>query len=148
MYKRILVAVDGTEQSYKALAHAVAIAETFDSELKIVTVVPHLHYYNGMNDNVHNENIVFDIQDKLRPFYKNVLTNAVIKVRSDNPDVNFSTIMSEGRPSVKIVELAEKEGYDLIIMGGRRISGILSLLEERTSRSVLDNSKIPVMIIT
>jgi len=39
MYKRLLVAVDGSEQSYKALDQAVAIAEKFDSELIVLTII-------------------------------------------------------------------------------------------------------------
>jgi len=42
MYKRLLVAVDGSEHSYKALDHAVAIAEKFDSELILLTILPSL----------------------------------------------------------------------------------------------------------
>ncbi|GAG51988.1 unnamed protein product [marine sediment metagenome] len=147
MYKRLLVAVDGSELSYKALAHVVAIAETFGSELKIVTVVPHQRYYSGITGSSHNENIFFDIQDKLVPIYRKILTNAEAKVKSENPDMNVSTILMEGQPSIIIVEVAEKEECDMIIMGCRRLGGILSLLEENTSRSVINTSKIPVMII-
>jgi nucleotide-binding universal stress UspA family protein len=42
MYERILVALDGSEQSYKALDHAAAIAEKFGSELTLLTVVPRM----------------------------------------------------------------------------------------------------------
>ncbi|HUS78506.1 MAG TPA: universal stress protein, partial [Patescibacteria group bacterium] len=40
MYKSILVALEGSEQSCKALDHAAAIAEKFGSELTLLTVVP------------------------------------------------------------------------------------------------------------
>ena len=148
MYKRLLVAVDGSEQSYKALTHAVAIAEKFGSELKIVTVVPHQYYYGDITERSHIDKIFFDVQGRLRPIYKNILVNAEAKVKSDYPDLDVTAILMEGRPSIKIVEVAEKEGCDLIIMGCRGLSGIWSWIEESTSRSVNNTSKIPVMIIT
>ena len=141
------MAIDGSVQSYNALTHAVAIAEKFGSELKIVTVVPHQYYYGDINESSHMDKIFFKIQDNLLPVYNNILVNAEAKVRSDYPDLDVTAILMEGRPSVKIVELAEKEGCDLIIMGCRGLSGIIGLLEESTSHSVIDKSKIPVMII-
>ncbi len=148
MYNCLLVAFDGSEQSFKALIHAVTIAEKFGSELKIVTVVPNQMSRMYLLDRIYNVNVLLDIHDGMIPIYKNILANAEAKVRSEHPDVNVTAILMEGRPSVKIVEVADKEGCDLIIMGYRRLGSILYFLEECTSRSVMNNSKIPVMIIT
>jgi len=147
MYSRILVAVDGSELSHNALDYAVNLAEKFGSELKIVTVVPRPIYYISMPMGIYSDVVVFNDSSTNETRYTKYLAKAEAKVRSDYPDLDVRAILMEGRPSVKIVELAEKEGCDIIIMGCRGLSGIIGLLEESTSRSVMNKSKIPVMII-
>ena len=39
MFKKILVPVDGSEGSWRALAQAVAIGEKFESEIQVVNVI-------------------------------------------------------------------------------------------------------------
>ena len=53
----------------------------------------------------------------------------------------------EGRPSVNIVYVAEKEGYDLMVMGSRGIGGIEGRIFGSTSRRVAASCKKPIMII-
>jgi nucleotide-binding universal stress UspA family protein len=56
-------------------------------------------------------------------------------------------MLREGRPSATIVDVAEKDGYDLIVMGSRGIRGITSWILGSTSRGVVDSCKKPVLII-
>ncbi|GAG73487.1 unnamed protein product [marine sediment metagenome] len=152
MNTRLLVAVNGSEESYKALTHAVTIAEEFGSELKIVTVVPTQYYCANINESNHLDTIFFDVQDRLIIVYKKVLAKAEAKIRSEYPDMNVNAILVEGRPSVKIVDLAEKERCDMIVVGrSPKISGIIGMIldwmEKSTSNIVLDDSKVNVMVV-
>ncbi len=56
-------------------------------------------------------------------------------------------MLMEGRPSANIVDVAEKEGYDLMVMGSRGIGGIKGRIFGSTSRRVVDSCKTPVLII-
>jgi len=147
MYKRMLVALDGSEQSRKALDHAVAIAEKFSSELTLLTVVPRvmIPFFNdgGFASTVD----VVQYQERNKDIYQNVLTEAEARVRSEHPDLSVSTMLREGRPSAAIVDVAEKEGHDLIVMGSRGIRGILGWILGSTSRGVVDSCTKPVLII-
>jgi nucleotide-binding universal stress UspA family protein len=136
VYWRILVAVDGSEQSCKALDHAAAIAEKFGSELTLLAVIPRM---------VARE--MTQYQDGMKAIYQDVLTDAEVRVRSKHPDLNVSTMLREGRPSSTIVDVAENEGYELIVMGSRGIRGIMSFILRSTSRRVVDSCKKPVLII-
>ena len=152
MYKNMLVALDGSERSYKALEHAVAIAEKFGSELTILTVVPKMvfpvfpHEDFGTFPMTAIKNI-YHAQDCIKAFYQDVLTHAEAKVRLEHADLSISTILMEGRPLDSIVDVAEKGGYDLVIMGSRRMSSITSRIFGSTSRDVVDSCKKPVLII-
>lgn len=152
MYKRVLVALDGSEQSYKALDHAAAIAEKFGSELTLLTVVPRVTlpiFPNGGFGAVtmtSAENMIQE-QEKMRDVYQDVFADAEARVRSEHPDLNVSTIFREGRPSATIVDVAVKDGYDLIVMGSRGIRGIPGWILGSTSRGVVDSCTKPVLII-
>ena len=147
MYKRLLVVVDGSEQSYKVLDHAVALAEKFGSELKILTVVPSPSLYFFTDDGLHTTTESLMHQDRIREIYKDVLFDAEAKVRSEHADMNVSTILVEGRSSATIVDVADKERCDMIIMGSRGIGGILGWLLGSTSHRIAVSCNRPVMII-
>ena len=148
MYKRLLVAVDGSEQSYKALDHAVNIAKKFGSELTLLAVVPTTIVPCFLNERfgMIPKDLVLH-QDKMMAIYKNILMDAGAKVRFEHPNLNVSTILREGRPSTNIVDVAENDGYDLIIMGSRGIGGITGWILGSNSYMVVDSCTKPVIII-
>jgi nucleotide-binding universal stress UspA family protein len=152
MYKRILVTLDGSEQSYKALNHAAAIAEKFGSELTLLTVVPRVTLPIlpdgglGAVTMTSAKNMIQE-QDRMRDVYQNVLADAEARVRSEHPNLNVGTMLREGRPSATIVDVTEKDGYDLIVMGSRGIRGITGWILGSTSRGVVDSCTKPVLII-
>ena len=152
MYKRLLVALDGSEQSCKALDHAAAIAEKLGSELTLLTVVPRVKlpiFSNGglgAATMTSAKNMIQE-QEKMKDIYQDVLADAEARVRLEYPDLSVSTMLREGRPSAAIVDVAEKDGYDLIVMGSRGIGGIMGWILGSTSRGVVDSCTKPVLII-
>ena len=151
-YGRILVALDGSEESYRALEHAASIAEKFGSELTLLAVVPRvmlplfLHGSFGPVPMTATKNMA-QVQDGLKAFYQNVLTDAEARVRSEHPELKMEKVLREGRPSSTIVEEAESDGVDLIVMGSRGIGGITGLILGNNSRRVIDSSTKPVLVV-
>jgi len=147
MYKKVLVALDGSEQSRKALDHAAAIAEKFGSELTLLTVVPRamLPFFNGGGFGSTID--VVQYQDRCKDIYQAVLAEAGARVRSEHPGLSVGTMLREGRPSAAIVDVAENEGYDLIVMGSRGMRGITGWILGSTSRRVVNSCTKPVLII-
>ena len=146
MYKRLLVAVDGSEQSYKALDHAVAIAEKFDSELVLLTVIP-IMISPFSPDESFSPTAYTIYQESMNEYYHKLLKDADEIVRTKHPNLNIRTILREGRPSATIVDVAEREGCDVIVMGCRGIGGIMGWVLGSTSHRVATSCKKPVMII-
>ena len=148
MYKRLLVAVDGSEQSYKALDHAVAIAEKFGSELVLLTVIPKTiapFFPDSYDPIIYKE--IFKYQERENEFYYNILKDAEEMISMKHPNLNIRTILRKGRPSVTIVDLSEKERCDMIVMGSRGIGGFTGWVLGSTSHGVMTSCKKPVMII-
>ena len=150
MYKRLLVAVDGSEQSYKALDHAVAIAEKFDSELILLTILPGLvppFFNNEVFSPITDSKEFLKYQDRMNELYHSMLKEADEMVSMKHPNLNIRTILREGRPSATIVDVAENEGCDMIVMCSRGIGGVMGWVLGSTSHRVAASCKKPVMII-
>jgi len=146
MYKRLLVAFDGSEQSYKALDHAVAIAEKFDSELVLLTVIPTM-IAPFLTDESFDPKVYNKYHERMNELYNNILKDANKMIITKHPNLNTRTILREGRPSATLVDVAEKEGCDMIVMGSRGIGGIKGWVLGSTSHRVAASCKKPVMII-
>ncbi len=152
MYGKILIALDGSEPANNALEHAIRIATAFGAELRLLAVVP------GMMLSVLSEEVddsliapraqdLVSSQERLRSVYGQILEDAASKLKSEHPDLVFGTLLREGRPSVTIIEVAEEEDVDLVILGSEGLGGITGYLLGGTSRRVMDSCTKPVLIV-
>ena len=103
-YKKILVAVDGSGSSLNALTQSFHLA----SRLTVVSVVPE---YAGDLDMVGVGNLMASMR---RPFEKAL---AQAKAMAESERALIRTLLEEGVPYEKIVDIAEAENCDLIVMG-------------------------------
>jgi len=76
-----------------------------------------------------------------------VLKTAEKKVEETHPDLKVETLLKEGKPSTIIVETAESNNVDLIVIGSRGLGGISGLILGSTSRRVVDSCTKPILII-
>jgi nucleotide-binding universal stress UspA family protein len=56
-------------------------------------------------------------------------------------------MLEEGRPSATITDIAEKDDFDLIIIGSRGIGGITGWILGGTSRNVVQSCTKPILIV-
>jgi nucleotide-binding universal stress UspA family protein len=66
---------------------------------------------------------------------------------SIHPDLKVTTRLSEGHPADKIIELAEAEHCDLIVMGSRGLGGLKEMFLGSVSDKVADHASCPVLIV-
>lgn len=152
VYRRILVPLDGSEQSQKILDHAVAIAEKFNAEIVLLTVVPRAMFpFSGDEVSAQAPLITAEdmaqYQERMWSLYRKVLTEAEYNVRSEHPELKMTKILREGRPSSIIVDVARSDGVDLIVMGSRGIGGTAWGILGSTSRSVVESCNKPILIV-
>ena len=88
-----------------------------------------------------------DYQDKMNASYKKSQDDAMKGLKEHYPKLATEAILLEGRPSAKIVEQAEKNQADLIVMGSRGIGGISGWILGSTSRRVVESCTKPVLIM-
>lgn len=152
MYRKILVALDGSDPSNNALEHAATIAKKFDAELILVAVVQRMMIPIFPDEGfgavpLSAAKDMAQYQDKMRVLYQNVLKEAEEKVKEEYPGVKTESILKEGRPSATIVEQAEKDDVDIIVMGSRGIGGYTGWILGSTSRRVVDSCTKPILIV-
>jgi len=152
MYKKVLVAIDGSEPSNNALDHAVEIANKFEAKLIMLSVIQRVMIpifpdegFGGVPLSAAKD--MAQYQDKMRLVYQNVLEEAQAKIKEDHPKLEVEAILKEGRPSAIIADYAENDGVDLIVMGSRGIGGYTGWILGSTSRKVVDSCTKPILIV-
>ena len=152
MYKKILVALDGSKPSNTALEHAVSIATNFKAKLIILAVIqrvmiPIFHEDGFDGTSLSSSTETAQHQERMRVVYQSVLDNAMIQIKEEHPALMAEAVLKEGRPSATITDFAENEGVDLIVMGSRGIGGYMGWILGSTSRRVVDSCTKPVIIV-
>ena len=152
MYEKILVPLDGSEPSKHALNHAISIAERCGSRLSLLAVVSRVFLPVFPHEGFETVPITAEeygahYQEKMKTVYDGVLSEAKEMMDSEHPDIETETLLRAGRPSSTIVEVAENDSVDLIVMGSRGIGGIKGWILGSTSHRVAENCTKPVLIV-
>ncbi len=152
MYKKILVAFDGSEASKHALDHAVSIADLMQAEVNIVSVVPKVMMPVFPDEGFGAAPITAaqdlgDYQNKMREIYGKSLVEAEEDIKGHYPDLVVKTQLLDGRPSSSIVDEAENNEMDLIVIGSRGLGGITGWILGSTSRRIVESCTKPVLVI-
>lgn len=146
--QRILVAVDGSKPSIDAGTQAIDIAKRFDAELIALYVVSPDVRYNYLED---------VITPRLPKALKDVVMLAMqrgekhvdkVKQKASEKNVKVKTDVVIGISSVvkEIIEYAEKNRIDMIIIGSRGLSGIKKMLLGSVASGVVTYAHCPVLV--
>lgn len=140
MYRKILVATDGSKIAEKAVLHAISLASSVGAELVGVYIVDVSAFINLP------ETVVWDnVREMLHEEGKKALD--FVKKEAENKNVKVKTIIREGSPSKSIVEIANEENVDLIVLGTAGRTGLNRLLLGSISEKVLRISEKSVLIV-
>jgi len=152
MYKKILIAFDGSEPSKHALDQGISIASLAGAEVFILSVVPRVMMPVFPDEGfgaapVTAAQDMTEYQQKMRDVYSNSLKEAEQDIEDNYPALQVTTELMEGRPSSTIVEEAEKKDAELIVIGSRGLGGITGWILGSTSRRVVESCKVPVLVV-
>ncbi|MCM3595108.1 universal stress protein [Metabacillus idriensis] len=150
IYKRILVAMDGSEGSKQALQHANELARNNGAELILVHVKneAHLPLYGGVYPVSAGGTQI--IQEEVERAEKGEIEKGeeiLRKAKEEiSPDIKVSAALLGGDPSASICGYSEKNNIDLIVMGSRGLSGIKKWVLGSVSQKVLSEATQAVLI--
>jgi len=145
LLKKILVAVDGSKESKKALNFALELAEIISAELELLTVVPPVFLYSHSIHVLKSEAIA-DCTKSLEAGFREALSKAQKEAQKKKPEFKISARLEKGEPDEKIVSRAELGKFGMIVMGSRGLGGRVSALGSVSSR-VVDKASCPVVIV-
>lgn len=137
-YGSILVPYDGSAMSKTALERAVALKK--DDPEAIITLLYVIPRYEEMLGFFKTASIMQKLYEEAR---KIVLEGLDIAQKSG---ILASTIVEEGHPADKVIEIADGLGIDLIIMGSHGWRGFNKALLGSTAERVISHSTVPVLI--
>lgn len=146
MFKRILVATDGSTLSRKAVSHAVSLAELSGAELIAVKVVPRypMSYFEGGVALAATE--VARVEQQWADSGQ-AIVDAVQKLALAQ-GVKCKTVVSKSDlVSDAIIAGAKKHKCDLIVMASHGRRGIKRLLLGSETQQVLTHSHVPVLVL-
>ncbi len=152
-FSRILLPIDGSESSIKAAEYAIGIArkkaENNNTELIALHVIhseiKHAYstYYGGSVNQSSMERIIEHVKREAQTWFDEVQE----KCNEYNVKLRREIIVNPGSLVGAIVDYAEHEGVNLIVMGTRGRSGFKKLLLGSTASGVITYAYCPVLVV-
>jgi nucleotide-binding universal stress UspA family protein len=140
LFTNILVAIDGSDASQRALVRAVEEAKVWNARLHVIYVVE-----TGLFSSLPADNTVEIMYRVLEKEGSTVLEKAK-KFATEN-GVTVSTHMKQGHAGSEVVTLAEKEKADLVMIGSHGKSQTDRLLIGSVSTYVVTHSTVTTMVV-
>ena len=142
MYKKVLVAVDVTDEADEVIAAAAEVAEKNEAQLCFVTAVQPIAYaYSGYEALSANAGFQ-EFEDQARSYAASFLSAKARQLGVDGDQVAVLV----GRASAVIKDHAQEIGADLIVLGTHGQHG-LGLLLGSTANGVLHGAPCDVLTI-
>ena len=146
MYKKILVATDGSTLSKKAVTHAISLAQLSGAELvalKVVPRYPQSYFEGGM---VLPASDVGRIEKQWME-HSQTIVDAVAKSGTAKGVIVKAITFKSDLVSDAIIAAAKKHKCDLIVMASHGRNGVKRLLLGSETQLVLTHSTIPVLVL-
>jgi nucleotide-binding universal stress UspA family protein len=138
MFRRILVAYDGSEGSRVALTRGIELARALGAELASISVEQHLPYYAASISEVKAT------QEQIEAHFRELTKQA--RDLAGLGGVSLDTIVEQGHEVERIVEAARKGRYDLLIIGHHGHSRIFERTLGSTAQSIVRHAPCPVLV--
>ena len=141
MFRNILVSVDGSEQSDRALDEAIDIARADQARLTILTAInqPPVWATSAMAAGAYAVSAA-DLEKEA----VDVMRRAVKRVPDDMP---VTTVISRKPIRNALMHRLRTSDYDLLVMGSRGRGALRSSVLGSVSHYALNHSPIPVLIV-
>lgn len=146
MFDNVLIAIDGSDASSKALETATEISEKFGSVLHLLHVVRDMQVPLTPGIMEQYQDLQRQRHDLLSTAGEQILNQAKRVAESKGIRTLKSDIRS-GDPATAVVDYAAKNDVDLIVIGSRGLGGVESLLLGSVSRKVSNTTKANCLII-
>ena len=135
VYHHILVALDGSADSWTALRHAVELARDQNARLALLTVVP-------------NQPAPVGAEAAPPPDTEESHAEIIKQALAEIPkDIGVSTRLEHGEIAMTILRVVAEDRHDLLVMGSHGHGRVHRALLGSVSEKVLHKAAVPVLML-
>jgi nucleotide-binding universal stress UspA family protein len=142
MYKRILIATDGSDKSKMAAEEGMELAKTLGAQVIALNVVNEVVIASAVRQLGADRK---DVEARLKTAGEKAVDD--LKAMGAKMGVSVDTIVRIGAPANAVIDTAGAEKADLIVMGSHGESGATKLLIGSVVQKVLYWATIPVLVV-
>lgn len=140
---KVLVGIDGSDHSFRAAQYALEISKKYVAKLIAVTVI-----YMPAKSRMSQQEAIevgagLSEMDKAKTWFESFTQSA----RQNKIDLKTELVNSQRPVDYVILEYAEKEGIDLIVIGTRGRSGLSKIVLGSVASGIVTYSHSPVLVI-
>jgi nucleotide-binding universal stress UspA family protein len=139
MFRKMLVAYDGSEGSRRALQTAIALAKPLGAELHSISVMEHLPHYAATVGEVK------EAQEEFERFFQGLTKQA--RDLAALQGIELETVIRPGHEVETIVTFAKEGGFDLLLIGFVGHSNIWGRIMGSTTQNISRLAPCTVMIV-
>jgi nucleotide-binding universal stress UspA family protein len=146
--EKILVGVDGSAPSLKAVDFAADLANKYDAELILLKVVPHLppELDSAVEEYARSEHIPVPAAELMLTMADSILDDARRNAYTKGA-ARISAEPSVGDPAQEIITVAQDRQADLIVVGSRGRGRLAGLLLGSVAQKVISLAHCPVVVV-
>ena len=145
MYEKILIPLDGSERAESIMSHATELAKQFDSQLILLQVIEPVlattMAYEGTISPVIYEEELSRLQTTAEEYM------ASWHAKLANRQIKTKTVIEHGAVVHNILDVAEREGADLIAMSSHGRTGLSRVFYGSIAAGVLHSASLPLLLI-
>lgn len=138
LFEKILVPLDGSEQSIWALGKAVQIAKNVGGEITLINVY-------SLSSFAITPNQLYKYIKAMRKYGEGILEDGRKKAGAEG--VQAETLLVNGHPVEEILKTAREGNFSLIVIGARGLSKMKELLMGSVSDAVTKHAPCPVLVV-
>ena len=138
MFRKILVAYDGSEGARAALRVGIGLAKSLGAELRSISVEEHLPHYAASVGEVQ------DAKERVDEYFR-VLTKDA-RDQAALAGIDLQTVIQQGHEVEIIVNYAKDEGFDLLLAGYHGHSRIFERIMGSTVQNIVRLSPCSVLL--
>lgn len=142
MYKKILIPTDGSKHALKAAKHSLWLSDKSQGELIALHVVETSSF-----SNIRARDLKYEMKNMLKDEGDRAIHEIVNMSQTNNLAVKIIPRVEEGSAADKILDVADEESVDLIVIGTSGKHGIDRFLIGSVAEKVVRNSNKPVLVV-
>ncbi|SFM43403.1 Nucleotide-binding universal stress protein, UspA family [Gracilibacillus orientalis] len=137
MYQKILLAADGSDHSIRAASHAIKVAQIDQGKIDILYAVDGKTSKEDVLHGLDKYDVKKERQEKLKP---------VIDI-IEEAGLECETHVVHGEPGPAIVDFANNNEYDFVVVGSRGLNQVQTMILGSVSHKIAKRVHCPVLIV-